>query len=94
MRTVAIRGKRRQTALDEAAVWEEGARGEFTALLDLVRADPYAEGLEQLLMTRLAVVGAAVMKSLGARRAAAGASVRTGRSGGGSHPRSRARRST
>lgn len=93
MRTVATRSNRRQAALDEAAVWEEGARGEFDALLDLVRADPQAEELEQLVMTRLALVGAAVMKSLGARRVAAGAPVRAGRRGA-SHPRSRTRRST
>lgn len=58
---------------DEAALWEEGARGELAALLDLVRADPQAAGLEHVVMARLAVVGAAVMKSIGVRRAAAGA---------------------
>ncbi len=88
MRTVARSGRERAEALDEAAMWEEGARGEFAALLDLVRSDPRADGLEQMVMARLAVVGAAVMKSLGARRAAAGAG---GRPAGG---RRRARRST
>lgn len=78
MGMVAAR-RRSHAALDEAVVWEEGARAEFDALLDLVREHAGAAGLDEMVMARLAVVGAAVMKSLGARRAAAGAGARRAR---------------
>lgn len=52
--------------VSDAAVWEAGARAEFEDLLELIRAGQ--PGIEQLVMPRLAIVGAALMHSLGARR--------------------------
>lgn len=74
------RGKHPAHDEADAVVWEQGARAEFEALLEVLREDARAPGIEEALMARLAVVGAALMQALEARRSTdrAGARPRRG----------------
>lgn len=57
-----------RTLLAEAAAWEQGASAEFDLLVEFVRENAMAPGAEGAVMARLAVVGAALIKCLGAHR--------------------------
>lgn len=64
----AAQARPSRTLLADASAWEQGAREEFDALVEFIRTAPMAPGAEGAVMARLAVVGAALIKCMGARR--------------------------
>lgn len=63
----------------EADAWISGAREQFDALVEVVRTATPDAAAEREVMKRLAVVGAALLQALSARRGATGRRARPSR---------------